>query len=199
MRELTGQQEKVMDFLRAYARKQGFPPTMREIGEELGFSWPAARGHLKALERKGYIRIMAQKSRGIEILDQGREETLPLPLVGDIRAGSLTLAVEEYETRIAVDKNLFNDEEAFVLRVTGESMTEAGIFDGDFVVVSPSREVARGETGVALVGDEATLKRIYREGETVTLVPANSTMSPVSHPAVEVRILGRVTGVIRKL
>jgi repressor LexA len=164
-----------------------------------GFSWPAARGHLKALERKGYIRIMPQKSRGIEILDQGREETLPLPLVGEIRAGSLTLAVEEIETRIAVDRNLFSDEEAFVLRIKGESMTEAGILDGDFVVVSPAREVARGEAGVALVGDEATVKRIYAEGEKITLVPANSAMSAVSYPAGEVRILGRVTGVIRKL
>jgi repressor LexA len=199
MQDLTGQQKKVMDFLRAHAQNHGFPPTMREIGEELGFSWPAARGHLKALERKGYIRIMPQKSRGIEILDQGREETLPLPLVGEIRAGSLTLAVEEIETRIAVDRNLFSDEEAFVLRIKGESMTEAGILDGDFVVVSPAREVARGEAGVALVGDEATVKRIYAEGEKITLVPANSAMSAVSYPAGEVRILGRVTGVIRKL
>lgn len=199
MERLTLRQKRVMEFLREHVNARGYPPTMREMGEALGFSWPAARGHLRALERKGLIRINPRKSRGVEITGMAPGNTLPLPLVGDIRAGRPLLAREEIGQTVAVDRNLFRDEDAFVLRVTGDSMRDAGILEGDYVVVSPSREVSPGSIGVALIGEEATVKRIYPDREAVTLVPANSAMAPESHDPREVTILGRVTGVIRKL
>jgi repressor LexA len=204
MKELTDKQQKVLNFLREHIKYRGMPPTVREIGQEMGFNFPAARGHLKALERKGHVKLSAGMHRGIELVDEKPlAETLTLPLAGSIRAGKPITAIEEIESYIAVDRELFRDPDAFVLRVTGESMQEAGIYDGDYVVVSQRSEVPQGGIGVAMVGgpteNEATVKRIYKEGVTVRLVPENSTMEPTEHPADEVSIIGRVTGVIRKL
>lgn len=203
MRGLTERQESVLGFLRDFARERGMPPTVREIGEAMGFNFPAARMHLKALEKKGFLRLSPGVHRGIELLGDDPGPSAPmaaLPLVGTIRAGRPITAREEIESYIAVDRELFRDQEAFVLRVTGESMVGAGIFDGDYVVVSPRSEVPRGGIGVVLVDEgEATVKRIYTEGPVVRLVPENPSMEPTEHPAVDVRVLGRVSGVIRKL
>ncbi len=211
MKELTDRQRRVLEFLSEFLAERGMPPTIREIGEAMGFTFPAARGYLQALERKGFLRLHAGKSRGMELLgDTGpatetpdafqHPDTLALPLAGAIRAGEPITARQEIETYIAVDRELFRDPDAFVLRVVGDSMVEAGIFEGDYVVVSGRSEVPRGAIGVVLVGEEdATVKRIYNEGAVVRLVPENPTMSPTEHHYGEVRILGRVTGVIRKL
>ncbi len=201
MKELTGRQEQVLGFLREFMKERGMPPTVREIGEAMGFNFPAASGHLKALERKGHVKLSPGMHRGIELIEEEPlVETLALPLAGAIRAGEPITARQEIETYIAVDRELFRDPDAFVLRVTGQSMREAGIFEGDYVVVSGRSEVPQGAIGVALVGnDEATVKRIYKEGPIVRLVPENSTMEPTEHPAQEISIIGRVTGVIRKL
>ena len=214
MKELTDRQQRVLEFLSDFLAEQGMPPTIREIGEAMGFTFPAARGYLQALERKGFLKLHAGKSRGMELLagpasnedepddfhSQPLAETHALPLAGVIRAGEPITARQEIDSYIAVDRELFRDPDAFVLRVVGDSMIEAGIFEDDYVVVSGRSEVPRGAIGVALVGlEDATVKRIYNEGAVVRLVPENPTMSPTEHPYGEVRILGRVTGVIRKL
>jgi len=205
MENLTDKQAQVLGFLKEHARQEGYPPTMREIGEHFGFSFPAAKGHLQALERKGYIKLHPGLSRGIEILegeDPGgpMPRTLSLPLVGTIRAGEPLTAVREYEERISVDQNLFGHEGSFVLRVKGDSMYEAGIFEGDYVIVRPQSYVESGHIGVALVGgEEATVKRITYDGPHVTLVPCNPTLSPATHLASEVEVLGKVMGLIRKM
>jgi len=199
MQELTDRQEKIIRFLRSYRSTHGYPPTMREIGEHFGFTWPAAKGHLTALERKGFIRMNPFKSRGIEILGMKGKEPLELPVAGRIRAGRPLLAAEEIENHIVVDKTLFKSEDAFALRVTGESMVEAGIFDGDYVVVNPQKVLRTGEIGVMLIGEEATVKRITLGKNSVTLVPANKTMDPVTYRPEEVKVIGKVIGVIRKL
>lgn len=212
MEALTEKQERVFEFLRKFMSEQGMPPTIREIGQAMGFTFPAARGYLQALERKGYLKLHAGKSRGMELLSGEAVPVEPdfpgpepsqahsLPLAGAIRAGEPVTALQEIESYIAVDRELFRDPDSFVLRVIGESMREAGIFDGDYVVVSARSELPRGAIGVALVGGEdATVKRIYKEGALVRLVPENSEMEPVEHPAQDVQVLGRVTGVIRKL
>jgi repressor LexA len=168
MEMLTKRQEAVMRFLRKYVSEHGYPPTVREIGGHFGFTWPAARGYLKALQKKGAIRLRPHKSRGIEIPGM-RSEAVGLPLVGGIRAGRPVLAVEEFGERIFVDSKLFRHEDAFTLRVRGESMKEAGILDGDYVVVKTQETVTNGETGVVLIGDEATVKKVYVKGDSVTL------------------------------
>ncbi len=196
MQEMTERQRGVMEFLREYAAERGYPPTVREIGARFAITWPAARGHLKALAKKGLIRLVPGRSRGIELF----QAAAGIPIAGAIRAGSPIPAVQEHEARIVVDPGLFRDPRSFALRVTGDSMRDAGIFDGDFVIVSPGAEVATGAIGVGLIGDEATVKRIRPNADgTVTLIPENPEFSPVTYPPGEVSIIGRVSGVIRKL
>ncbi|MBI4848988.1 MAG: repressor LexA [Nitrospirae bacterium] len=197
--ELTGRQKKVLDFLKEYAQKHGYPPTVREIGEHFGFLWAAARMHLKAIERKGFIKINPAKSRGIEILGLRQSEGIMAPVAGRIRAGRPILAVEEIDSHIFIDKTLFPAEDAFSLKVTGDSMIDAGILDGDFIVVRPQSTIRNGEIGVALIEDEATVKRVFREKGKIILRPENKTMKPATYNADEVTIMGKVMGVIRKM
>jgi repressor LexA len=199
MKELTRRQRKVLEFLTSYAKKYGYPPTIREIGEHFGFFWTAARGFLQSLERKGFIKINPAKSRGIEIIGLKPAEGLKVPLVGKIRAGKPILATEDIEAHILIDKSLFPAENAFILKVTGDSMIEAGILDGDFIVVKPQRVIENGEIGVFLIGDEATVKRIFKWKEKITLRPANRNMKPEKYNPDEITIIGKVMGVIRKI
>lgn len=194
---LTGRQAEVMDFLRLYVKEHGYPPTMREIAGRFGFTWPAARGHLAALGKKGYIRLRPLKSRAIEILPPPARG-IGLPVAGTIRAGRPIPAVQDIGGRIVVDEELFGAG-AFALRTTGESMVEAGIFDGDYVVVMPGAELREGDAGVFLVSGEATVKKFSAKGGVVTLIPANGAMSPVAYGPDEITAIGRVVGVIRKL
>jgi repressor LexA len=199
VRKLTDRQEKIIGFLRSYQRAHGYPPTMREIGSEFGFTWPAAKGHLAALEKKGYVRMNPFKSRGIEILGNKGKELLEIPVAGRIRAGRPILAIEEIEEHIVVDRALFKSTDAFSLRITGESMVEAGIFDGDYVVVNPQKDLRAGEIGVVLIGEEATVKKVSFGKNSVTLIPANKGMEAVTYRPDEVKVIGKVIGVIRKL
>jgi len=199
MQNLTERQKKIIEFLKSYVKDHGYPPTMREIGEHFGFTWPAARGHLIALGRKGVIRINPLKSRGIEIIGLRQKDAVELPVAGRITAGEPILAIEEIESHMLLDKNLFKDSNAFVLRIKGDSMVEAGIFDGDYVVVRPQKEITSGEVGVVLIGEEATVKKISVKRGSVTLIPANKMMKPVTYKPDEVSIVGKVIGVIRKL
>ncbi|MEW6117112.1 MAG: transcriptional repressor LexA [Nitrospirota bacterium] len=199
MKELTAKQQKVLEYLTGYTKKHGYPPTIREIGEHFGFLWAAARGHLRSLEKKGVIKINPSTSRGIEIVGLRPKEGVMLPVAGTIRAGRPILANESIDAHILVDKSLFPSEESFSLRVIGDSMVDAGILDGDYVIVKQQRSIENGEIGVALVGDEATVKRIFRDKKKVTLKPENRDMHPVSYDPEDVSIIGKVVGVIRKL
>lgn len=199
MKELTRKQRKVLEFLISYTKKYGYPPTIREIGEHFGFFWTAARGFLQSLARKGFIKINPTKSRGIEIIGLNPTEGLKVPLIGKIRAGKPILATEDIEAHILIDKSLFPAENAFTLKVTGDSMIEAGIQEGDFVIVKPQKVIENGEIGVVLIGDEATVKRVFKWKEKITLRPANKNMKPETYNPDEVTIIGKVIGVIRKI
>ena len=199
MKELTQKQRKVLEFLTSYTKKYGYPPTVREIGKHFGFFWTAARGFLKSLERKGFIKINPARSRGIEIIGLKPAEALKAPLLGKIRAGKPILAVEDTESHIFIDKSLFPVENAFTLKVTGDSMIEAGILDGDFVGVKPQKVIENGEIGVVLIGDEATVKRVFKGKEKIILRPENKNMKPEKYNPDEVTIIGKVIGLIRKI
>lgn len=177
----------------------GYPPTVREIGAHFGFLWAAARQHLKALERKKYIRLNPSRARGIEIPGLEHKEGVMAPVVGTIRAGAPILAVENIDNHILIDRTLFPADNVFSLRVKGDSMIEAGILEGDYVLVKPQRAIDSGAIGVALINDEATVKRVFIEGGQIVLRPENKSMEPLVYKAAEVSIIGRVIGVIRKV
>jgi repressor LexA len=204
--ELTGRQQEIWSFLVEYVDLHGYPPTVREIGEAVGLASPSTvHAHLANLERAGLLKRDPTKPRALELI--GREKPpeaavveLPkLPLLGQIAAGGPLLAEQNVEDQIAVPETLHGD---FVLRVKGESMIEAGILDGDLVVVKRAQDARNGEIVVALAGDdesadEATVKTFYRENGRVRLQPENASLEPIY--AEHVQILGKVVGVFRTL
>jgi repressor LexA len=201
--ELTGRQQEIWSFLTEYVDRHGYPPTVREIGEAVGLASPSTvHAHLANLERAGLLKRDPTKPRALELT--GREApsvaTLPkLPLVGSIAAGGPLLAEQNIEDEIAVPETLRGD---FLLRVRGESMIEAGILDGDIVVVRRAQDARNGQIVVALAGDdesaeEATVKTFYKERGRIRLQPENSTLEPIY--AEHVQILGHVVGVFRTL
>jgi repressor LexA len=200
---LTERQKEILEFIHQFRREKGIAPTHREICERFGFSsYGTAYKHLKLLQEKGYLRRDWNQKRGIELLRAipgGEVTARQVPFYGRIAAGRPIEAVAGSE-RVAVPENLLAGKEGehYVLRVVGESMIEEGIQDGDFVIVL-RREVAQpGEMVVALVGDDATLKRFYPEGKVVRLQPANPNMQPIRVPARDVRVQGIVVGLMRK-
>jgi repressor LexA len=201
--ELTGRQQEIWTFLTEYVDRHGYPPTVREIGEAVGLASPSTvHAHLANLERAGLLRRDPTKPRALELnRDTGpATATMPkLPLVGQIAAGGPLLAEQNIEEEIAVPETLRGD---FLLRVRGDSMIEAGILDGDIVVVRRAQDARNGEIVVALAGDdestdEATVKTFYREQGRIRLQPENSALEPIY--ADHVQILGTVTGVFRSL
>ena len=205
--QLTGRQREIWSFLVDYVDGHGYPPTVREIGEAVGLASPSTvHAHLANLERAGLLRRDPTKPRALELVGRGKPVSEPsaagpikLPLLGQIAAGGPLLADQNVEDEIAVPENLRGD---FLLRVKGESMIEAGILDGDIVVVRRADDARNGEIVVALAGDdesadEATVKTFYREADRVRLQPENSALEPIY--ARHVQILGRVVGVFREL
>jgi repressor LexA len=205
--ELTGRQQEIWTFLVEYVDRHGYPPTVREIGEEVGLASPSTvHAHLANLERAGLLKRDPTKPRALELI--GREKPaaesnvveLPkLPLLGEIAAGGPLLAEQNIEDQIAVPETLRGD---FLLRVKGESMIEAGILDGDIVVVKREQTARDGDIVVALAGDdetadEATVKTFYREKNRIRLQPENAALEPIY--AEHVQILGKVVGVFRTL
>jgi repressor LexA len=207
--ELTGRQREIWSFLVDYVDRHGYPPTVREIGAAVGLASPSTvHAHLANLERAGLLRRDPTKPRALELV--GREKgaakgaetvaELPkLPLLGQIAAGGPLLAAENVEDEIAVPESLRGD---FLLRVKGDSMVEAGILDGDVVVVRRAQDAQNGEIVVALAGDdetadEATVKRFFRESGRIRLQPENAALEPIY--ARHVQILGKVVGVFREL
>jgi repressor LexA len=205
--ELTGRQREIWSFLVDYVDRVGYPPTVREIGEAVGLASPSTvHAHLANLERAGLLRRDPTKPRALELVGREKKSAeaviaeLPkLPLLGQIAAGGPLLAEENVEDEIAVPESLHGD---FLLRVKGESMIDAGILDGDVVVVRRAQEARDGEIVVALAGDdetadEATVKRFFRENGRIRLQPENAALEPIYAPYVE--ILGKVVGVFREL
>jgi len=201
--ELTGRQQEIWSFLTEYVDRHGYPPTVREIGEAVGLASPSTvHAHLANLERAGLLKRDPTKPRALELTgrDAPSVATLPkLPLVGSIAAGSPLLAEQNIEDEIAVPETLRGD---FLLRVRGESMIEAGILDGDIVVVRRAQDARNGQIVVALAGDdesaeEATVKTFYKERGRIRLQPENSALEPIY--AEHVQILGHVVGVFRSL
>lgn len=210
MSELTKRQKQILDFIIKNTGIYGFPPSISEIQENFSFKSPnAVQDHLAALERKKYISRHPHKSRGIEILihKNNRQEnsninTTEIPIVGRVTAGSPILAQENLEGTLAVDKSIIrNSNNVFALRVQGDSMINAGILDGDFVLVHQQPMANQGEIVVALIEDETTVKRFYKEKNRIKLQPENENMSPivVDPKDKNISILGKVEGVIRKV
>jgi len=196
---LTARQEQVLAYIREYLHDNGYPPTVREICGALELSSPSTvHAHLANLERLGLIKRDATKPRALDIVGELRPSP-PLPLVGRVAAGRPILAEENIEDHIDVPAFLRRDDGDFVLTVRGDSMIDAGIQSGDFIVVHPQPAAENGEVVVALVGDEATTKRFFREGRRVRLQPENDNHEPIVLPADEVQVLGKVVGVLRKL
>ena len=200
--DLTKRQKEIFDFIGKYATKYGYPPTVREIGKAVGLhSSSTVHAHLANLEKIGLLRRDPSKPRAIELLfDRAKKTILPgkgLPLVGHVAAGEPILAEENVEEYIEIPDVIGGEEGDYILRVRGESMKNAGIFEGDYVIVRPAEDAAEGEIVVALIGEEATVKRFYREADHIRLQPENETMEPIRTK--DAKILGRVVGVFRKI
>jgi repressor LexA len=203
--DLTGRQQEIWSFLVEYVDRHGYPPTVREIGEAVGLASPSTvHAHLANLERAGLLKRDPTKPRALELVGRDKPDPtvvqLPkLPLLGQIAAGGPLLAEQNVEDEIAVPETLRGD---FVLRVKGDSMIEAGILDGDLVVVRRAQDAKNGDIVVALAGedesaDEATVKTFYREKGRVRLQPENAALEPIYAP--HVQVLGKVVGVFREL
>jgi repressor LexA len=204
-KDLTTKQKKVLHFLKTYLQVKGFPPTLREIASHFGLRGPKApQKTLQILERKGYIRRIPGGSRAIEMLIPPlvhKSQILSLPMVGKVRAGEPILAIENIEGYINLDQSLVSSDDVFLLRVQGDSMIDAHIQDGDFALVKPQPNAENGEIVVALVDDEATIKRIFKKRDLIRLEPANPHMEPIVVRKGErrVTIVGKVVGIFRKL
>ncbi|HKS34195.1 MAG TPA: transcriptional repressor LexA [Enterobacteriaceae bacterium] len=199
MKALTTRQQEVFDLIRDHISQTGMPPTRAEIAQRLGFRSPnAAEEHLKALARKGVIEIVSGASRGIRLLLE-QEEDIGLPLIGRVAAGEPLLAQQHIESHYKVDAALFKPHADFLLRVSGMSMRDIGIMDGDLLAVHKTQDVRNGQVVVARIEDEVTVKRLKKQGNTVHLLPENSEFSPI---VVDLReqnfsIEGLAVGVIR--
>ena len=198
MRSGGAKQQKILDFIRSEIETKGYPPSVREICAAVGQrSTSSVHMHLTQLEKKGLIRRDATKPRALELLDSPLSKARTVPLVGKVTAGQPILAIENIEDQLIIPNDLASmDTELFALRVQGESMIEAGILDGDIVIVHSQERAENGDIVVALIGDEATLKRIYYENGHVRLQPENHTKAPIIVPRAEVR--GKVVALVRR-
>ena len=215
--KLSSRQREIYDYICSYTKTHGFPPSVREIGRAVGLASPSTvHMHLKFLEDNGYIHRDSNKPRAIEVVSNRRERSdaalgaklapvsidvesniISLPLVGRVAAGQPILAEQNVEETLSLPTSIVGDYSSFILRVKGDSMINAGIFDGDYIVVKEQHDAHNGEIVVALIDDSATVKTFYREKNRVRLQPENDTMDPiyVKDPV----ILGRVTALIRSI
>ena len=221
---LTERQEKILAFIKKSIQDQGYPPTIREIGEHFGIrSTNGVNDHLKALERKGYLLRGELKSRALSVIEGGRSvsarfprmsrrelaavgdgDVVEIPVVGKVAAGEPILAQENITDHVRIDSVLLGDggRKVFALRVSGDSMIGDGIFDGDYIFVRKQLQAASGEIVVAMIEDEATVKRFYPEGDRVRFQPSNPRLKPIYVRREEFRetqIIGVVVGVYRKM
>jgi repressor LexA len=215
MQGLTKRQEETLDFIRHSIGERGYPPTLREIGEHMGIrSTNGVNDHLRALERKGYLRREDMKSRALKLMDEmgpgapakvaeEDDDMLEIQVLGRVAAGLPLLAEENVIDTVRVDRMLVRGgREVFGLRVTGDSMIEAGILAGDYIFVKKQSNAERGDIVVALIGDEATVKYFYPERDYVRFQPANAQMAPILVRATDFKstmLLGKVVGVYRRI
>jgi repressor LexA len=206
--DLTKRQQEIFDFIGKYSAKYGYPPTVRDIGKAVGLaSSSTVHAHLANLEKIGLLRRDPSKPRAIELLDRAVGNAVDsvrsivrsegLPLVGSVAAGQPVLAEENIEEYISVPEVAGGGDGEYLLRIRGDSMKNAGIIEGDIVVVRPQETAREGEIVVALLGEEATVKRFFRESDHIRLQPENETMEPIRSK--EVKVLGRVVGLLRSL
>lgn len=198
-RRLTGRQQQILEYLVREVRDKGYAPSVREIGMALGLRSPSTvHQHLTALERKGCVRRHGDRMRALEIMDKSlvqKGDGATLPLVGRISAGQPALAEEKVDEYVDVPPRLFGDVRGcFLLRVRGNSMIGAGILPGDLVVVRPQPGATAGDIVVALLGEDATVKRLATDGKSPVLMPANPAYPPIRE---EFQVIGRVVGVLR--
>ncbi|MCL1914081.1 MAG: transcriptional repressor LexA [Eubacteriaceae bacterium] len=195
-------QEKILDFIKEEVRKKGYAPSVREIGAAVGLSSSSSvHGHLKSLEKKGYVRRDPKKPRALVLAGQNvLLETINAPIIGTITAGNPITAFEDYQDLFPLPASFFNggdSHEYFMLQVKGSSMINAGIMDKDYVIVQKQEYAKNSDIVVALIGDEATVKTYYKEMNRIRLQPENPMMNPIYSK--DVVILGRVVGVFRKI
>ena len=204
---LTQRQREILDVIDRYMRERGYPPSVRDIGEAVGLTSPSTvHNHLSTLQRLGYLRRDPTKPRAIEVrydpnsgAQMERRPVRNVPLVGDVAAGTDVLAHENVEELLPLPADFTGDGELFMLRVRGESMIEAGILDGDFVVCHQQDTANPGEIVVAGINDgEATVKTYDRDGDRIVLIPHNPTMTTMSFDPTEIQIFGRVVAVLRR-
>lgn len=205
--ELTSEQQRVYSFIIKHRQQTGFPPTVREIAEELGYKSPNnVRQHLRLIEQKGFIRLMPGKARGIEITAAAAveeyetyDESCSVPLVGTVAAGKPITAIENVDGYVTLDKSIFKGEGLFALRIKGDSMTGMGILNGDIVVVRRKSTAEHGEVVVVIIDGEATLKRFVKEGGKLLLRAENPAYSDIMLSSMNsIQIAGKLVGVIRK-
>jgi repressor LexA len=205
---LTKRQREIFEFIRRYSAKYGYPPTVRDIGKAVGLaSSSTVHAHLSNLEKIGLLRRDPSKPRAIELLDRAMGNAVGsmrsivrnegLPLVGSVAAGSPVLAEENIEDYVSVPTFAGGESGQYLLRVRGESMKDAGILEGDLVVVREQSTARNGEIVVALLGEEATVKRFFREQDHIRLQPENDAFEPIRSK--EVKVLGRVVGLLRSV
>jgi repressor LexA len=208
MSELTSRQRQILEFIDAEVRHRGFPPSVREIGQAVGLtSTSTVHAHLASLQDKGFLRRDPTKPRAIEVHYESasgaqleRRPTRHVPLVGHVAAGTGVLAAENVEEVLPLPEDFTGDGDLFMLKVRGDSMVEAGILDGDYVVVRHQETANPGEIVVAgIPGEEATVKTFARKGSTIILKPANARLDDMVYPADEVTIFGKVVTVLRRL
>jgi repressor LexA len=200
--KLTKRQQEIFDFIGRYSAKHGYPPTVRDIGMAIGLaSSSTVHAHLANLEKIGMIRRDPTKPRALELLVEGAKKIVSpaggLPIVGRVAAGSPILAEENIEDYVEVPPIAGGDSGEYVLKISGDSMKDAGILDGDHVVVRPQDTARTGEIVVALMGEEATVKRYFREADHIRLQPENDSHEPIRSR--EVQVLGSVVGVCRRV
>ena len=208
--ELNDREQAILKYIQKQIRTNGYPPSVREIGKAVGLkSTATVHGYLNKLEEKGFIKREQQKGRTLKLLKGGlenknkekelyvRKEMVDVPVVGRITAGAPILAVENITDTFPIPIDFVGNSESFMLTVRGESMIEAGILDGDYILVRKQNTAENGEIVVALIGDEATVKTFYKEKDHIRLQPENSLMSPIIVD--DCKILGRVSGVFRKI
>lgn len=207
--QLTKRQLAILEFIENQVQENGFPPSVREIGAEVGLNSPSSvHSQLATLQRHGYLKRDPAKTRAIRVrwdstsgaADVERRPVRHVPLVGDVAAGTDVLATEHIEETFPIPADLTGDGDLFMLRVRGDSMIEAGILDGDYVVAEVQNTATKGDIVIAgIPGEEATVKTFSRSGDRVVLLPANSSLEPMEFAPDEVQIFGRVVTVMRRL
>jgi len=199
-KKLTEKQDNIFQFIKGQIKDDGFPPTVREIGDKFGITVKGAYDHIKAIEKKGFIKTEQNKSRAIAILGDEDEidatDAINIPLVGRIAAGQPILAAENIDSYLSFPASMFGSGEFFAVKVKGDSMIDGGIFDGDIAILRKQNTANNGEVVAALLDDEATLKKFKMTGNKVTLIPQNSAYEPIV--TTNVTILGKLAAVFRR-